>query len=184
MISARINNILAKLKKVKKHGSGWQASCPAHEDNNPSLSISIGVDGKILLHCHAGCSFDSIVQALGLYAKDLMPENGHSTNGSFMNIKEVYDYKDEQGKLVYQTVRLDPKSFRVRRPNGNGSYIWNLAEHIHRFPYRLPELLLANSQEVLIVEGEKDCDMAISKGFTATTNGLGAKSWRSEYGAP
>ncbi len=41
------------------------ARCPAHEDRNPSLSVTRG-DDKVLLHCHAGCSVESILTAAGL----------------------------------------------------------------------------------------------------------------------
>ena len=121
MISARINNVLAKLKKVKKNGQGWQALCPAHEDENPSLSIDEGDDGRVLLYCHAGCSFDSIVQSLGMSAQDLMPQNGHSANGKFNKMKssKIYDYKDESGKLLYQILKYEnPKHFSARQPDG------------------------------------------------------------------
>ena len=34
---------------------GWQTHCPAHGDEHPSLSLTEGEDGKVLVHCHAGC---------------------------------------------------------------------------------------------------------------------------------
>ncbi|MET3560777.1 hypothetical protein ABID39_001488 [Bartonella japonica] len=40
------------------------AHCPAHDDRLPSLSISNGNDGRLLLYCYAGCSFREIIQAL------------------------------------------------------------------------------------------------------------------------
>ena len=36
------------------HGGYGTARCPAHEDKNPSLSVSER-DGKVLLKCHADC---------------------------------------------------------------------------------------------------------------------------------
>lgn len=39
------------------------ARCPAHDDRNPSLSIADGDDGRLLLYCHAGCSYDAIRRA-------------------------------------------------------------------------------------------------------------------------
>jgi hypothetical protein len=46
---------------AKRNGAGWQARCPAHEDHTPSLAISEGTDGRTLLHCHAGCSVESVL---------------------------------------------------------------------------------------------------------------------------
>jgi DNA primase len=46
---------LARALEARRSGSSWMAKCPAHEDRNPSLSIR-EVDGKVLLHCHAGCT--------------------------------------------------------------------------------------------------------------------------------
>ncbi len=39
------------------------ACCPAHDDHNPSLSVE-EVAGKVLVHCHAGCSQDEVISAL------------------------------------------------------------------------------------------------------------------------
>ena len=52
--------------KARKCGSGWVDLCPAHYDRSPSLSINIAADGKLLLHCFVGCTFESIVAAAGL----------------------------------------------------------------------------------------------------------------------
>lgn len=178
-----ISNLLHRLNKVKKNGSGWQALCPAHEDMNPSLSISEGNDGRVLLYCHAGCTFDSVANVLGYAAKDLMPDNSDSGNGRLKQMKSsnIYDYKDESGRLLYQILKYEnPKSFRVRRPDGNGGSVWSL-NGTSRVLYRLPELINSNSQEVLMTEGEKDCDCAISHGFTAVTNAFGADCWQSDY---
>lgn len=49
------------------------ARCPAHGDKHPSLSLSDGADGRLLLRCHAGCDFAAILDALrglGLVASD------------------------------------------------------------------------------------------------------------------
>jgi len=47
-----------------KAGDGYKARCPCHEDRNPSLSVKM--NGRLLLHCFAGCSYERIVAALGL----------------------------------------------------------------------------------------------------------------------
>ena len=47
----------------KKIGSRWMAPCPAHDDNNPSLSIS-ECGGKLLVHCFTGCPQRTVIDAL------------------------------------------------------------------------------------------------------------------------
>ena len=49
---------------------GWQARCPGHDDRAPSLSVS-EENGRLLLHCHAGCDVNRITSALGLKLSDL-----------------------------------------------------------------------------------------------------------------
>jgi len=65
------NKILTKFASVKKVKGGWLVRCPAHEDGTASLSISEGRDGRVLLHCHAGCDHTNVVAALGLEERDL-----------------------------------------------------------------------------------------------------------------
>lgn len=72
--------LLAWLDGVRPVKGGWQARCPAHDDRNPSLSISER-NGKILLCCHAGCSVESILEALGLTMSDLFVGGRASGNG-------------------------------------------------------------------------------------------------------
>jgi len=66
-----IEEFLSRLEGVKKvSNESWMALCPAHDDKNPSLSIQLA-DDRILIHCFAGCSPQTIVRALGLEMKDL-----------------------------------------------------------------------------------------------------------------
>ena len=70
-----IDNLISRLHKVKPNGIGkWLACCPAHPDKSPSLAIK-EIDGKILIHCFAGCPVIDIVSAIGLELSDLMPDN-------------------------------------------------------------------------------------------------------------
>lgn len=91
-------------------------------------------------------------------------------------IVATYDYRDEAGELLLQVVRMEPKTFRQRRPDGDG-WIWS-AKDVRVVPYRLPELLAAPDAIVYLVEGEKDADRLASLGLVATTNVGGAGKWK------
>lgn len=57
--------VLARLDGVRRRGAAqWTARCPAHDDREPSLSVTTGTGGRVLLYCHAGCTFSEIRQAL------------------------------------------------------------------------------------------------------------------------
>jgi 5S rRNA maturation endonuclease (ribonuclease M5) len=152
---------------------GWIARCPAHDDKNPSLSISVR-DGKILLFCHAGCKTTAICQAARIELSQLF-----LNANSRPPVVATYDYFNENGDLLFEVVRYSPKDFKQRRPNGHGGWIWNL-KSVRRVLYRLPEVLAAT--DVLVVEGEKDVHTANDLGFVATTNPGGAGApWLDEY---
>jgi len=170
-----IDDLLSRLVKVKGCAPTWEACCPAHEDRSPSLSVTEQAD-RILVHCHAGCSVDEVLSALGLARKDLFADTGKS------DITATYDYTDEHGALLYQVVRFYPKDFRQRRPDGTGGWLWNLRE-TRRVLYRLPAVLTAaaNGRRVFVVEGEKDVHSVEKAGHVATCNPQGAGKWRPEY---
>lgn len=94
-------------------------------------------------------------------------------------IVAVYDYRDEASELLMQVVRMEPKTFRQRRPEGNG-WSWSVKD-VRVVPYRLPELLAAPDSVVYLVEGEKDADRLASLGPVATCNAGGAGKWRKEH---
>lgn len=105
-------------------------------------------------------------------------ENGNGQR----RIVATYDYTDEAGTVLFQTVRYEPKDFKQRRPDGRGGWIWKLAGS-RLVLYRLPEALKAET--VLILEGEKDVETAyrlgLPDGWAATCNPMGAGKWREEY---
>lgn len=68
------DRLLSRLNQVRKAGAGWSARCPAHEDRTASLSIAFGNDGRLLAHCHAGCSVHDVLGIVGLTINDLFPQ--------------------------------------------------------------------------------------------------------------
>ena len=159
----------------KRSGAGYVAKCPAHDDQNPSLSLSDS-GGQLLVYCHAGCEQRAVVDALkGL---GLWPEPHLEESSRYERIVAVYDYTDLGGQLLYQVVRFEPKDFRPRYPDGAGGWIWK--KHPDQVLYHLPEVLEAAI--VFVVEGEKDAEKLREHGFVATTNAGGAKAhWLPQY---
>jgi len=176
-----VDDILTRLESVRRVGDGWQALCPAHDDQNPSLSINVGDDGRILLHCYAGCATEAIVRVLGLELADLFACKPDSKKSS-RKIAATYDYLNAEGQLLYQVVRYSPKDFSQRRPDGNSGWIYNL-NGIRRVLYRLPEVIAAaqKGETIYVCEGEKDVESLRELGLVATTNSGGAGKWRDEY---
>ena len=201
-----VETILERLRqrgcRPKRSRSGWSARCPAHDDHDPSLSIGIGDDGKILLHCFAGCSMETIVAKLGLQPADLFPpkvsqgpnRNGQATSGEqkFATADDAIAYLERKlgpraGLWFYRDIECNLVGVVVRwdRPDGSKTFrqvSWH-GDHwrIEAMPsprplYRLPDLLAA--QRIIVCEGEKAADKACSLGFVATTSAGGAQAAR------
>lgn len=91
-------NLLNQLSRVKKTGADrWMACCPAHQDKTASLSIKDLPDGRMLLHCFAGCEPDAVLAAIGLTFADLMPER---LQGDFKPVRFAFSALDALRALV------------------------------------------------------------------------------------
>lgn len=82
---------------VKRSGDGWTCRCPGHEDRLASMSISVGTDERVLVHCFAGCTPKHIVKCLGLSMRDLMPPRKPAPKSS---TKECASKKPRKGQTV------------------------------------------------------------------------------------
>lgn len=172
---------------LQQHGCavrGRSAQCPAHEDRAPSLSLGGRKDGDgVVLNCHAGCTTEDVVAALGLTMQDLFDEPVPERRDRPEVVAE-YRYVDERGKVLMLTRRFEPgfngkkKSFAYYRPDGTKGI-----KGVRRVLYRLPEVLneAHAGGTVFIVEGEKDADNLAATGACATCNLMGAGSWNDDY---
>ena len=94
----------------KKSGNSWICRCPAHDDSSPSLSIRDGDKDKLLLDCHAGCSFEEVLSAL----KNLGLINGKPAQN--IQVLRQPIIKESNDKLDWST---------------KAEYIWQLAKPIN-----------------------------------------------------
>lgn len=176
-----IDEILSRLKGVKNYGKYYMACCPAHKDKNPSLSIS-EKNGNVILHCFAGCSDESICEALGVSKEDLKPkkQSTYNTEKKYMR-KRSHVYIDETGKPI-------AVKFVYTKADGSKWCEWNRVENNGTLKKGLSDLNIPlynlstvkeEANTIYIVEGEKDADTVTSMGFVATT--FPHHAWKDEY---
>jgi len=194
--AAPAERFLRQFLDLKKSGPRFVAKCPFHEDSTPSFTVSPDRDRW---HCF-GCGADGdvvsfvmrqeslpfqeaakrIAEMVGL---DIKPRlvNGTEKRG---DIVAIYRYEDENSQTLYEICRIEPgkhgkkKDFLQRYLDESGAWVWS--KHPRQVLYRLPEVIAA--EEVIVVEGEKDCDMLAAHGFVATTNAGGASApWIEDF---
>jgi len=173
------------LTKAGEHEH--KALCPFHEEKKPSFYVNSQTGAY---YCHS-CGKKG--HAFHLYAKlnqlddrrdfpkilkGIAQDFGIQADGIKPRFVKAYDYTDENGSLLFQVCRYEPKTFKQRVPDGKGGWRYNL-NGTRRVLYNLSEVLRAET--VLFVEGEKDAETARELGITATTSPMGASSWRDEY---
>lgn len=140
------------------------------------------------------CDFPTAVSELADHAgiKEPKDKNRSQPKSKSSPVKQkitaTYDYRDETGKLIFQSVRFEPgkggrdKEFKQRRPGKKGGWIWTL-KGINKKPlYRLSEWINSRKTERLfIVEGEKDADNLSKLEIKATCNAGGAGNWNLKH---
>lgn len=207
-LQQKFDEIVSRLTIKHRVGNQFTCVCPAHDDSTASLSVGLA-DDKILIHCHAGCDLQDILRAIDKRPGALFADgdkiggngNGHrevatkeykqhkpspSANASPKQgeIETVYPYYDLDNNLIFEVVRLKPKSFRQRRPDldNPGQYVWNM-EGVTRVPYNLANVKAAitNDAYIYIVEGEKDVHTLQAFKCVATCNPGGAGKWLDFY---
>lgn len=191
-----ITDFLSRLDGVKKCGGYYIAKCPTHDDKRQSLSVSEGDDGKIIINCHAGCSCNAIVSAMGLQVKDLFPDRPPEKKGFTVdcggkrqsrkeprqwqprgNIVASYEYRDDSGKLLAVKDRYENKFMSWRHPDSNGG--WMNGSGGREIPLYKHEVI---GNPVYLVEGEKDVDTLRAAGLYAVCNPNGAaEKWCDRY---
>lgn len=179
-----LNEFLGYLEGVTGGDGQYSAKCPAHGDQHNSLSVSASKDGKILLHCHAGCTPEEIVEALGLTMKDLFAE---------VTPDEAFPaYKPPKEKARFEAEYIYPgglKKVKMRQADGGKFCFWQHQDGDKWVKGRNgiePGLYVTAPTlpgAVFLVEGEKDVETLKNLGKAAVSLPDGAKSeWRPEYG--
>src|SRR5688500_3087215 len=101
-----VDEVVSRFADVKPTGSGWKATCPTHEDQKASLSISCNGD-KILIRCFAGCQTETVLAAVGLQMRDLF--TSFDLKPSRPDYPIYYNYHAPDGTVRYRKKRTADK---------------------------------------------------------------------------
>ena len=207
-MSDAVQRFLQSLRSVRPSGQGWVALCPAHDDRNASLSVGEGDDGRVLLKCHAGCSAQEIVSAMGLQMRDLFerplpppPPSPQSpaaepvglTLDAYARAKRLpipflrelgLSQISYQGNTALRIPFADEEGseiavrFRLAL-RGDNRFRWRKGSKV--MPYGLPRLKMARQLGyTILVEGSSDAQTLWYHSLPAL--GLpGATTWRPEW---
>lgn len=128
--------VLSKLKIVRVVNGVYHCICPKHQDNKPSLHVSMGKI-KIILDCKAGCDYKAILDEIGLkpeqlyydyYDKQQCDRMSRKQYGYEKNCIDKYPYFGiNNGIQMYIKYRLQGKNF-PQGYNKNGEWIGTLKD--------------------------------------------------------
>jgi putative DNA primase/helicase len=163
---------VAGLAGSWQNDGGYRARCPAHNDIAPSLSVNMGKEGRLIVHCHAGCDTADVLTAMGKTFADITPSTAR-------RVVEQYPYHDHDDWSVvkYTAVRYEPKDFRILPPG-----LPPAAERVLYCPSAI-KYSRETGTPIFVVEGEKDANALLysSDPTPATTNVGGAGKWLPQY---
>ena len=194
-----IDKVLEQLEDYTERGDEIRARCPAHNGTSEdSLSIREAENGDVLLHCHAECENEDIVEALDLDLADLFSKNGKASKPLSKEarpaevrtvdelpgvIEDYFTFEDEEGELLY-IQQHKGAYYRVvgEDEDGDPLLIKGLGD-VEPVLFELSSLIwgVEAGETIYHLEGCKDVVNAKEKlGITATTSG-GAKTWKGEF---
>ena len=197
-----IEKLLSMLPEARETGTGWASLCPAHDDQNPSLSIAEAEDGTVLLNCFAGCAPEDILAAIGLGMADLfLPrklKGGTTGSGPGLTLEEYADTKrlpidflrelgigqiQLQGMPVVRMPYMDANSIvvatRMRLSmSKNPKFIWRTGDK--PCLYGLWRLNEYSGRYLCLVEGES-CAHTLWMHKIPALGVPGAESWRESW---
>lgn len=186
LVRAKLHDHGAQIQNNKQNH--FKATCPAHEDKTPSLTVDSKGD-RVMIHCHAGCQNDDILETLGLTFSDLFDGEIPTGRGDSTGVLvRSYVYETMSGAPWIIKDRWLPKFFTQRLPGtepGDRSGLKGRVPVLYRMP-KLARAMRAKTAEepvrIYLVDGEKDVESIEKAGGLATCapGGAGAR-WRPEF---
>lgn len=180
----------AYISDLSFRGSQWRAPCPIHKGVRDSFSIeaetgrwtchsacATGGDAIQFIQAIENCEFKSAVGIIETLIGRTIT-NGNSKPGNLGRVVAEYLYNLPDGSRFLKVLRYEPKDFRQQSWNGS-QWIWKTEGRDKEIIYRAA--LVADSDLVFVVEGEKDADALVDLGLAATCNPGGAGKWNAKH---
>lgn len=178
-------DLLSRFEGVQQRNqNSWQCKCPVHYDQKASLTVT-RADDKYLLHCHAGCEVEDILEAVGLTWADL--NESKTAAGVFKDIPKwqqgleaVYNYHDSEGIYAYSKLRYQGKKIFYGYIDGSSCRYKDLTKERYLYNVQALKNALMLGLPVYYVEGEKDVETLRKLGLVAVTAG-GTSDWKKNF---
>jgi len=116
-------NLIQRLAKVRGRNGSWTACCPAHDDKGPSLAVRELPDGRVLVHCFAGCETESVLGAVGMDMTDLFPpeeKRRQYTDHGKPSVKPAFYASDLMRVIAFEALVVQIVAFDIaagKRPS-------------------------------------------------------------------
>jgi hypothetical protein len=125
-----VEKVLERLDHARKTSKDqWVAVCPAHSDRSPSLHVREKEDGRVLIHCKAGCGATEVLDAIGLSYNDLFPDTEKEYR-AFQPVKDhtvddfVVEIWNADRKLGRKASKADKERYRQALMRGGREIGW------------------------------------------------------------
>jgi len=79
-------DVAGRLERARHLGNGFVGKCPAHDDGRASLKVSPG-ERATVLWCHAGCSTEDVLAALGVRQEELFYDYDPKLSGGTAELR-------------------------------------------------------------------------------------------------
>lgn len=162
-----IDALEANGSNGRDHGAKAQYQCPAHEDRNPSLTVTDAAD-RVLVCCHAGCDSLDVLGALGLEWGDLFDEEIVGKGWRTATMRRLGVRANGDGRVTLGGVAYmpgAPSDEKTRAAKGASRDLW-------------PDPATVDGDTLYVVEGEPDAVSAAQIDLPAVgvpgTNGMKA----------
>lgn len=116
-------NLIQRLAKVRGRNGSWTACCPAHDDKGPSLAVRELPDGRVLVHCFAGCETESVLGSVGMDMTDLFPpeeKRRQYTDHGKPSVKPAFYASDLMRVIAFEALVVQIVAFDIasgKRPS-------------------------------------------------------------------